>query len=90
VDVGVLFDPVTFPDRGARGRAAERLATGLIGATHRNAVDVVSLNDAPPELVAPVVSGPRVSVATGGPRVRADGALLQPATCGRSWTARGG
>ena len=60
VDVGVVFDRVTFPDRGARGRAAERLATGLIGATHQNAVDVVSLDDASPELVAAVVSGPRV------------------------------
>jgi predicted nucleotidyltransferase len=63
VDVGVLLDRPWFPDRATRGRAAERLATALIAATHRNAVDVVVLNDAPPELAVAAVAGVRVYAA---------------------------
>lgn len=56
VAVAVLLDRGAFPDRTSRARAAVALGTALIAATHRNAVDVVVLNDAPPELVASVVT----------------------------------
>jgi len=52
VDVAVLFDPTRHADRGARARRVLRLASELIAATHCNRVDVVALNDAPPELAA--------------------------------------
>lgn len=62
VDVAVLFDRGSVPDRGERARRAVRLSAALVGATHRNAVDVVVLNDAPPELAVAAVSGVRIYV----------------------------
>ncbi len=59
VDVAVLFERAVFADRDARAREAVRLATNLIGATHENQVDVVPLNDAPPELAVAAVSAGR-------------------------------
>jgi predicted nucleotidyltransferase len=56
VDVAVLLDHGVFPERGARAREAVRLCTELVAAAHANRVDVVVLNDAPPELAAAVVS----------------------------------
>jgi predicted nucleotidyltransferase len=56
VDVGIVFDHVTLPDRAARARRALQLAPQLIAATHCNRVDVVALDDAPPELAARVIS----------------------------------
>lgn len=56
VDVGVLFDYGRVADREGRAQAATRLGAELIAATHCNEVDVVVLNDAPPELAAAVVS----------------------------------
>jgi len=56
VDVGVLFDYGRVAGREARARAATPLGAELIAATHCNEVDVVVLNDAPPELAAAVVS----------------------------------
>jgi predicted nucleotidyltransferase len=56
VDVAVLLDYGAFPDRTSRSRAAVAVGTALIAATHRNAVDVVVLNDAPSELAAAVVT----------------------------------
>ena len=56
VDVAVLLDYGAFPDRTSRSRAAVALGTTLIAVVHRNAVDVVVLNDAPPELAAAVVT----------------------------------
>ena len=56
LDVAVLLDYGSCPDRGARAGVAARLGTELIAATHRNEVDVVVLNDAPPELAVAVVS----------------------------------
>ncbi len=56
VDVAVLMDYEVFSERGARAREALRLCTELVAATHSNRVDVVVLNDAPPELAAGVVS----------------------------------
>jgi predicted nucleotidyltransferase len=56
VDVAVLFDYGVFSERGARGRDALRLCAELVAAVHANRVDVVALNDAPPELAAGIVS----------------------------------
>jgi predicted nucleotidyltransferase len=55
VDVAVLFDRTTAPDAGDRARRALALAGDLIAATHVNRVDVLVLNDAPPELAARVL-----------------------------------
>lgn len=64
VDVAVLLEYGAFPDRTSRSRAAVALGTALIAVVHRNAVDVVVLNDAPPELAAAVVtSGVRLHCA---------------------------
>ena len=64
VDVAVLLDYGAFPDRTSRSHAAVALGTALIAVVHRNAVDVVVLNDAPPELAAAVVtSGVRLHCA---------------------------
>lgn len=56
VDVGVVFDAARLPDRSARSHRAVRLGSELIAALHRNDVQVVVLNDAPPELAAKAVS----------------------------------
>jgi hypothetical protein len=56
LDVAVLLDYGAYPDRATRAGVVARLGTEVIGATHRNEVDVVVLNDAPPELAAAVVS----------------------------------
>lgn len=50
IDVAVLFDREALPARGDRSRAALELSNELIALTHCNAVDVVVLNDATPEL----------------------------------------
>jgi predicted nucleotidyltransferase len=55
VDVAVLFDYTAVPDRTSRSRAALRLGSELVGATHCNDVDVVVLNDAPVELAASIL-----------------------------------
>ena len=61
VDVAVLLDAGAVPSRSARARAAMALNSALIAALHRNEVDVVVLNDAPPELAtAAVTLGVRV------------------------------
>ncbi len=60
VDVAVLFDRAAVPDRAERGRRAVRLSAALVAATHCNAVDVLVLNDAPPEVAVAAVAGVRV------------------------------
>lgn len=55
VDVGVLFDPERTSGRSERGRRSTRLASELIGALHRNEVQVVSLLDVSPELASRVL-----------------------------------
>lgn len=60
VDVALLLDRRLLPDRSSRDRLALRLAGELIAATHRNRVDVVVLNDAPPELAAGVIRAGRM------------------------------
>jgi predicted nucleotidyltransferase len=64
VDVGLVLDLRQVSDRPARSRLALDLASDLIAATHNNAVDVVVLNDASPELSAAVVTrGRRIYLA---------------------------
>lgn len=63
VDVAVLFDPARVPDREERSRRAVRLCADLVGVTHENALDVVVLNDAPPELAVSALSGRRLYLA---------------------------
>lgn len=61
LDIGLVLDRDTAPDRLARGRLALRIAGDLIAATHQNRVDAVVLNDAPPELVATVIGADRLA-----------------------------
>lgn len=63
VDVAVLLDRDVHPDRAERGRVRVRFASELVGALGINEVDLVVLNDAPPELAARVLlDGIRVAV----------------------------
>jgi len=55
VDLGLVLHPARLPDRPSRDRLAQALATDLIGVIHCNAVDVVVLNDASPELGSAVL-----------------------------------
>src|SRR5437667_9317445 len=55
LDIGVLLDRSMVATRADRAAMAESLTTTLIGVTHQNAVDVVVLNDAPPELAVAVL-----------------------------------
>jgi predicted nucleotidyltransferase len=50
VDVAVLLDRGAYPTSQARFDARVRLSSELISVLHNNLVDVVVLNDAPPEL----------------------------------------
>src|SRR5688572_27750873 len=64
VDVGVLLDRTIFPTREQRADLRIDLTSALVGALHFNDVQVVLLNDAPPELGRHVVTrGVRVWVA---------------------------
>ncbi|MGH7557196.1 MAG: type VII toxin-antitoxin system MntA family adenylyltransferase antitoxin [Gemmatimonadota bacterium] len=56
VDVGVLLDRELHPRREDRFRVRVRLGSELIHAVHRNEVDVVVLNDAPPLLGRRIVT----------------------------------
>jgi predicted nucleotidyltransferase/uncharacterized protein YutE (UPF0331/DUF86 family) len=61
IDVGVLLDRDAAPTRRQRFEARVRIGSLLIGRLHHNEVDVVVLNDAPPELARRIVtSGKRV------------------------------
>jgi predicted nucleotidyltransferase len=61
VDVGVLLDRSRYADRPSRTEARIRLTSALIHVLGQNAVDVVVLNDVPPELGRAVVTqGERV------------------------------
>lgn len=59
VDVAVVVDREVLPDRGARSDLQVRLTADLIAATHRNDVQVVIVNNAPPELALAAVEGKR-------------------------------
>jgi predicted nucleotidyltransferase len=56
VDVGVLLDWEAFPDAAARFDERVRLGAVLVGALHCNDVDLVILNDAPPQLARHVLT----------------------------------
>lgn len=61
VDVGILLDRSRYPDRADRNALRIDLTSALIHVLGRNVVDVVILNDAPPELGRKVVTqGERV------------------------------
>jgi predicted nucleotidyltransferase len=57
VDVGVLVDRARLPHASDRAELRVRLTSEVIGALHRNAVDLVILNDVPPGLACAVVLG---------------------------------
>jgi len=74
IDVGVLLDWKAFPDAAARFDERVRLGAALGGALHRNDVDVVILNDAPPQFARHVLTtGRRVFCCDAG----ADHAFLR-------------
>jgi len=61
VDVAVLLDRAVHPDRRTRDDFATDLTSELIHVLSRNEVDLIVLNDAPPELGRAVVQrGTRV------------------------------
>jgi uncharacterized protein YutE (UPF0331/DUF86 family) len=61
LDVAVLLDTATFPDRKSRSQLRLSLASDLIHALRDNHVDVLILNDAPATLGKKIVSGwPRI------------------------------
>jgi len=55
LDLGVLFDRARLPGAASRRDEAERLRSAAMEALRLNRVDVVVLNDAPPELAKTVV-----------------------------------
>jgi len=57
VDVGVLVDRSSFPTMPARSALRLDLTNAIMGAISRDRVDVVVLNDAPPELGRHIVVG---------------------------------
>lgn len=64
LDVAVLLDRVRYPDACARFRARIQVTTDLIALLHRNEVDTVVLNDAPPRFARRIVlDGRRVHCA---------------------------
>ncbi len=56
VDIGVLLDRSLYPDRSQRSRLRVDLVSDLIHALRKNEVDLVILNDAPPELAKHVAT----------------------------------
>lgn len=59
VDVGVLLDRDAAPTPRRRFESRVRIGSMLIGRLHDNDVDVVVLNDAPPQLARRIVTGGR-------------------------------
>lgn len=62
VDVAVLLDRGRVPTPSGRAAFAERLAVTLMETLHHNRVDVVVLNDAPPELAVAALDGSVIHV----------------------------
>lgn len=60
VDVAVLFDRKTLPRSEYRFERRVRLTSELIAALKRNEVDVIVLNDVPPQLARVALRGRRV------------------------------
>ena len=59
LDVGVLLDWGTYPDRPGRFEARLRLFGELTRGLGRNDVELVILNDAPPHVARAIVTGGR-------------------------------
>lgn len=55
-DIAVLLDRAVYQDRRARFDARLRLTTRLIESIHSNDVDLVVLNDAPPQLAHGIIT----------------------------------
>ena len=55
VDVAVLLEHACFPDARARFEVRIAMTTDIIALLHRNEVDLVVLNDAPPLFARPIV-----------------------------------
>lgn len=60
VDLGVLLDRAVFPGATERGKARIRLISEWIALLGDNRVDLVVLNDAPPELGRRIVTEGRL------------------------------
>jgi hypothetical protein len=56
LDLGIVLDPRSHPTRSQRADAMLQLGADVIALTHINAVDVVVLNDAAPELGQGIVT----------------------------------
>jgi hypothetical protein len=59
LDVGILLEWEAFPDAAARFDERIRLGAVLVGELHCNDVDLVILNDAPPQLARHVLTAGR-------------------------------
>ena len=55
IDVAVLFEHGRYPDALARFNARVRMTADIIALLHRNEVDLVVLNDAPPRFARRIV-----------------------------------
>ena len=55
VDVAVLLDREVYPEAGDRFEARVRITAELISVLHASEVDIVALNDAPPQFARRVV-----------------------------------
>jgi hypothetical protein len=60
IDVAVLFDRNAFPSSEQRFEQRVRLTSELIGALKQNEVDLIALNDVPPQLARLALRGRRV------------------------------
>lgn len=60
VDVAVLFDRAAIPSSANRFERRVLLLSGLIAALRQNAVDLIVLNDVPPQLARTAIAGHRV------------------------------
>lgn len=60
VDVAVLFDRIALPTPAERFKRRVLLLSGLIAALHKNAVDLIVLNDVPSQLARAALAGRRV------------------------------
>lgn len=57
VDVAVLLDRGRLPEPTDRAAFAEQLALRLVAATHHDDMDLIVLNDVPPELAVAALDG---------------------------------
>jgi predicted nucleotidyltransferase len=71
LDLAVLLDWDQCPTHEARGERQITLISELIGATHRNEIDLVVLNDAPPLLARHIIRNGRRLVAADAEAVHA-------------------